>query len=297
MHGNLHSRTENALIAVGSVGATIIVFFVFWLAWKFYKMHRKRGGGGGTGGGVSSMNWRRPNLPASLSMEKPKRLLINVVARVPILKDRVAKRSWSNLEKPYDNSFWETRFADPNERKRTSSRITVHTAITTKSEREGPDSLGLPRQAPGRSAAASFQPTPRSKRQMSVLSDISSLSSGFGDGDIVMPPANSTATTTITTAQLAVPQPVAQRVSVSEASHRRDTMYTEASEDPVPRFRTINSWVRQQSGRIKRAKQREPDAPPVPSMPPEQEFRLMMPDDEEPRRVEEAEQEQFEAKR
>lgn len=51
--------------------------------------------------------------------------------------------------------------------------------------------------------------------------------------------------------------------------------------------------MRQQSGRIKRAAQRDEAAsraaPPVPSMPPEQDLRLMMPDGEEPRRVEEAE--------
>lgn len=79
----------------------------------------------------------------------------------------------------------------------------------------------------------------------------------------------------------------------SNGSARRDTVCTEASEDTPPRFRTVNSWVRQQSGRVKREKQREEDAatesgtpPPVPAIPPEQEFRLMMPDGEEPRRVE-----------
>ncbi|KAF1739742.1 hypothetical protein CRV24_001678 [Beauveria bassiana] len=77
---------------------------------------------------------------------------------------------------------------------------------------------------------------------------------------------------------------------------RRDTVFTEASEDSPPRFRTVNSWVRQQSGRVKRAKQREQDAadesgtpPPVPAIPPEQDFRLMMPDGEVPRRVEDTE--------
>lgn len=117
---------------------------------------------------------------------------------------------------------------------------------------------------------------------------MSSLSSGFGDGDIIMPPANGKASATTVETMVAMPAPAAQRSSVSDISQRRDTMYTEASEEPLPRFRSVNSWVRQQSGRVKRAKQREmaSDAPPVPSMPPEQDFRLMMPDREEPRRVE-----------
>lgn len=69
----------------------------------------------------------------------------------------------------------------------------------------------------------------------------------------------------------------------SEGSERRDTVYTQGSEDSNPRFRTVNSWVRQQSKRVKR--QRENETPPVPTLPLEQEFRLMMPDGEVPRRV------------
>lgn len=92
-------------------------------------------------------------------------------------------------------------------------------------------------------------------------SDISSLSSGFGDGDIIIP-----ATGTYST--LAPPPRVRQR----------ETMYTEASEDAPPRFRTVNSWVRQQAGRVKRVV-----APGGPE--PEPEFGLMMPDGEEPRRA------------
>ena len=61
-------------------------------------------------------------------------------------------------------------------------------------------------------------------------------------------------------------------------------MYTEASEDLPPRFRTVNSWVRQQTGRLRRAHDKE--APPVPELPLEQEFGLMMPDGEVPRKVE-----------
>jgi len=79
---------------------------------------------------------------------------------------------------------------------------------------------------------------------------------------------------------------------------RRDTVYTEHSEDLPPRFRTVDSWVNQQSGRINRAQQKAEreaaDIPPVPGlpagtgrngMPPEQEFTMMMPDGEVPRRA------------
>ncbi|KAJ6781144.1 hypothetical protein PWT90_04863 [Aphanocladium album] len=132
------------------------------------------------------------------------------------------------------------------------------------------------------------------------ISDLSSLSSGFGDGDIVVPSKTARKSTASSNHQNATRENERNRNSTattatakSNLSGRRDTVYTEASEDSPPRFRTVNSWVRQQSGRVKREKQREEDAatksgtpPPVPAIPPEQEFRLMMPDGEEPRRVE-----------
>lgn len=120
------------------------------------------------------------------------------------------------------------------------------------------------------------------------LSDLSSLSSGFGDGDIIMPPQAAATVKPYQPSRLSAGTDTAE-----QQSRNRDTVYTEASEDTPPRFRTVNSWVRQQTGRVKREKQREEQtasengtAPPVPSLPPEQEFKLMMPDGEEPRRVE-----------
>lgn len=111
-------------------------------------------------------------------------------------------------------------------------------------------------------------------------SEISSLSSGFGDGDIVIPqdrPISNSDTTnsknnyTVNVEEFTLrPPPPAQY---------RETMYTETSEDAAPRFRTVNSWVRQQTGRVKRAVQAPATAPPEP------EFTMMMPDGEEPRRA------------
>jgi hypothetical protein len=121
-------------------------------------------------------------------------------------------------------------------------------------------------------------------------SEVSSLSSGFGDGDNLM--LLSTANNTMDAAaltQLRPPPPATkpERYSIRTESTSRDTWYTEASEDQPARFRTINSWVRQQTGRIKREKQRrdDSDVPPVPALPAEEEYRMMMPDGEEPRRV------------
>ncbi|KAK3692224.1 hypothetical protein B0T22DRAFT_446749 [Podospora appendiculata] len=151
-----------------------------------------------------------------------------------------------------------------------------------------------------RQPSDAYDPNRRQTHRASVLS---SLSSGFGDGDIVVqepiiaPPMP--ATTNPRESSLAV-----DRFSWTSQSHdqsRRDTVYTESSEDSPPRFRSITSWVDQQSGRVKRAQQREGDqsaAPKVPQLPgqpgvpgihnppAEQSFNMMMTDNEQPRRVE-----------
>lgn len=107
-------------------------------------------------------------------------------------------------------------------------------------------------------------------QRQTVVSDMSSLSSGFGDGDIIMlPPATASSP--------------AHRSTLSTSN--RETVYTEASEDSPPRFRTVNSWVRQQSGQVRR-EQRDESTPPVPVLPPlEFDLGMMMPDGQTPRRV------------
>ncbi|PHH82860.1 hypothetical protein CDD82_4498 [Ophiocordyceps australis] len=286
LHAGLLPKTERALIAVGSVGATIIVFFVCWLVWKCVKMHKR---------GNQSTSWR-DKAPSALSLQGIKRGMGNLASRTPFLKNRVQRRNWANLDKPADDAFWEKRLPSSPTQQEESRGMRMHTAMARQSRLGHAEALGVvdgassPTQLPYNLTMSSTQPQDgpqhRSSRITSV-SEMSSLSSGFGDGDIMIPSMNKGPATTV--ASVTAPPPVAQRASISSFFHRRETVYTEASEDPIPRFRSINSWVRQQSGRVKRAKQREQtdsDAPPVPSMPPEQDFRLMMPDEEEPRRVE-----------
>ena len=137
-------------------------------------------------------------------------------------------------------------------------------------------------------------------------SELSSLSSGFGDGEMIIPAAYQTAAQTSDVTPRPPPS-TRTRSSVGNTSSNRDTMYTATSEDQPARFRTISSWVDQQTGRIHRAQQRVKDGvvvvpggeegvPPVPGvpagagengLPPEPVFNMMMPDGEVPRRVEE----------
>lgn len=184
----------------------------------------------------------------------------------------------------------------------------------------------------------------------------SELSSGFGDGDIIVadtvisPPAPtadpSSATNSPQTQYTArfswmthtqgppphlKPQaqaqnrasflrgPFRQNSSASSAfritaNGDRESVYTTSSEDLPARFRSVSSWVNQQTGRIRRVQQRqqqneegtaaedaspavegaqrglqgnEPGIPGIHNPPQEPSFGFMMEDGEKPRRVEE----------
>lgn len=226
--------------------------------------------------------------------DRPKELARRLAAKMPILRNRFADRGWVGLDEPYSDDFAEKKpHSSSQQEAAIESPIAVQSSSTRSSAtapskthvQEQPKGGGLMPKPSISSTAPQINLTLPSTFGQQRLSDLSSLSSGFGDGDIIMPQP---------TANVKPYQ--TSRLSTgteAEQSQKRDTVYTEASEDTPPRFRTVNSWVRQQTGRVKRAKQREEQtanetglAPPVPSLPPEQEFRLMMPDGEEPRRVE-----------
>lgn len=155
-----------------------------------------------------------------------------------------------------------------------------------------------------------------------ALSDVSSLSSGFGDGEmmpagsVVAPPpptaavpgsANtpgqqSTARFSWMSQARAAGGGLVRQNSTGGRSGRRETVYTETSEDQPARFRSVTSWVDQQTGRIRRAQERgdggapaaaavqvpgNPGIPGIHNPPTEPSFGMMMDDEEMPRRVDE----------
>ena len=108
------------------------------------------------------------------------------------------------------------------------------------------------------------------RRQVNRGSELSSLSSGFGDGgDMVLPdgaavllgppppaaanPRQSRHLTERSSWMRSVAGAGGGRRDSRGSGAGRDTVYTQASEDAVPRFRTVSSWVNQQTGRIRRA--------------------------------------------
>ncbi|KAH6849836.1 hypothetical protein B0I37DRAFT_370001 [Chaetomium sp. MPI-CAGE-AT-0009] len=190
-----------------------------------------------------------------------------------------------------------------------------------------------------------------------TISEVSSLSSGFGDGDIIVtdplitPPAPTAVpgpspTNSPQQQQQQHQQQYTARFSWINGRHeppmrqnsnassnasstgtgRRETVYTETSEDHPARFRSVTSWVDQQTGRIRRVQQRgvelggvggvggaggevaavkgggdtrptptavgveipgDPGIPGIHNPPREPSFGMMMDDEERPRRVEE----------
>ncbi|KAI1359839.1 hypothetical protein F5Y08DRAFT_64156 [Xylaria arbuscula] len=98
------------------------------------------------------------------------------------------------------------------------------------------------------------------QRQVYRASELSSLSSGFGDGDIIIPPPNIMLSKTQTATRGAAGadgdadniRPFSWMSRTGPVQQQRDTMYTTAS-DRRSRFRSVNSWVDQQKRRLKRA--------------------------------------------
>ncbi|KAH7308088.1 hypothetical protein B0I35DRAFT_515907 [Stachybotrys elegans] len=273
------SPAERALHAMGAIGGVFFILGFIYLLWRFC---RKRTRGGEKGyGGWSGMSSTASSTSSSAWTSISQR--IPFLVRIPFFGKRLGGgwRPYPKAEEPYPTIYeknmpaysQDASFYPPSQTMNASQLPPTYFVGTT------PVNAGhMPQQSISTNSADYNSITPPAKR----YSEVSSLSSGFGDGDIIVPPsAESTMRQSQNYGQPSAPRAAAQRAS-------RRSWFTEASEDSLPRFRTVKSWVNQQTGRIVRQKQRdeEQDVPPVPGLPPaEQEFIMMMPDGQEPRRV------------
>ncbi|KAH7140731.1 hypothetical protein EDB81DRAFT_63216 [Dactylonectria macrodidyma] len=322
----LHNNVHKIMLVAGSVVGFILIVGVCLIAWKVHRRARHR------------------KAPLDdMSFHKPSRI-DKILAKVPFIRTRLPNREWYTIEDPTKFGFEKSNASKP---PRFASRriesqffapvkpVGVYSSPRIKSLRSkfgfgdtvSPTSTVFVERTAVQAQVVSSQTakeirlsaqdksvptTPRytyslSKRQTGV-SELSSISSGFGDGDIIITADNTVSTVrtgTIPSIPEAVADPSQQssrrsnaassvrsyggesRQSSVRGDSRRDTTLTEVSLDGRPRFRSVNSWVTQQSGHLRRAQRGvDGDAPPVPMLPPpDQEFRLMMPDGEEPRRV------------
>ncbi|CAG8976253.1 hypothetical protein HYALB_00009428 [Hymenoscyphus albidus] len=107
-----------------------------------------------------------------------------------------------------------------------------------------------------------LQPT---NQDLSHMSYLSSLSSGFGDGLMVEP------TDPIGPVQgyrqSRAPGTFSWMQPTGQHRGNRDTISTTTSEESAPRFRTVNSWVAQQASQVNGAKTDDSNIPDVPTIP------------------------------
>ncbi|KAI0122106.1 hypothetical protein F4814DRAFT_457907 [Daldinia grandis] len=278
--GVLNPTAEHLLIAAGAIGAFILFCFIGWVIYRVLK--RTKGQGIGISGGMGSIDKFHEKQRGSIDGRT-----LYMSNEAPPIYDQgeystMQSGNFYGPSKVYppgpgsmvrsvaSNSEAGTLQRSPDNNPPLASIINQYVPgnggvsnngdvnMTMRSQVTQPyyNESDLPRQPPETFNAP--------KRAGTRASEISSISSGFGDGDIIIPPPSG--------ADKPVPAPVEENPAardswVSRPSERRETVYTEASEDRPARFRSITSWVNQQAGRAKRAGSRARERGEVPVMP------------------------------
>ncbi|KAL3422879.1 hypothetical protein PVAG01_04626 [Phlyctema vagabunda] len=104
------------------------------------------------------------------------------------------------------------------------------------------------------------------QRNQKYLSSLSSLSSGFGD-QIIIPEPTTGEPQIVRTSRQTYRQSTSSWTQPPPAIGQRDTMYTATSIESAPRYRTVNSWVNQQSDRVERRQEIAAEVPNMPVIP------------------------------
>ncbi|KAJ8122229.1 hypothetical protein O1611_g9894 [Lasiodiplodia mahajangana] len=275
----INTTSELILVSAGSVGAFIVLCFVAWIVYRTLKKSKQSGREDNHKNWLSGLiPWRRRSgtnsAQASDVSYGPKELLPtydvgnnNSMEAVgyydqgklyPQESDGVAYPAATTLQA--ERSMWQsldgqtlTLVNPPNQYEQPNGQIMDGGDVNSAMQPRMPDPYySQPKLV--RQPSSAYNP---GQRQIYRASEISSLSSGFGDGDIIMPPPN-------IVARLPVPQIASTDTSNSSSpwtsrtgtEQRRETTYTMASDRP-PQFRSINSWVDQQKERIERARVRD----------------------------------------
>ncbi|KAH7037915.1 uncharacterized protein B0I36DRAFT_359546 [Microdochium trichocladiopsis] len=254
----INQDREHLLIAAGAIGAFILFCFLGWIIYRVLKKSGKLGGPPAVPFEASPWGMRN----GKFSQYPP--------SEPPSMYDK-AEMGYG-ADKMYARSSYA--YSGGGTLRRQAPGIPVNGQFTGQGN-------GLPRNADDRAIdqyynelfasqppASARDPAQRQYR----MSDVSSLSSGFGDGDFIVTqplPAPPRAATS-------QPSAPSQRGSAaysrppswtSQPESRRETVYTTTSEDRPARFRTLSSWVNQQSGRVKRADSRAQERGEIPVMP------------------------------
>ncbi|EWY85290.1 hypothetical protein FOYG_12513 [Fusarium oxysporum NRRL 32931] len=314
----MHSNVHKILLGVGSVGGFLFLLGIGFLIWKFYsrKQSPKKPAP------IDDMNFDKPsrfeNLVSKVpflgsryghkgwyTIEDPS---YSPPSYSPPLAEKARPQSPLFMPKQSDNfltvpslPFGVYRTSGDRRTGVTNYDIDAVSPTSTTFVESAVEVQVVARHDPKDSLSTPYKPQQHKRipsttpyaydvgRRQTGVSELSSISSGFGDGDIVVTPTTQTVQSVPSR-----PEPSRQPTWKSTNSvGRRDTVSTVASVDTRPRFRSVNSWVKQQNGQLRRAQRQQEnsldsDAPPVPPLapPPEQDFRYMLQDDERPRPVE-----------
>ncbi|KAI1082389.1 hypothetical protein F5B20DRAFT_578605 [Whalleya microplaca] len=268
----LDETAEHLLIAAG---AFILFCFVSWVVYRTVK--KPKGPRGGNVGFMDKFPWRRKE-PMPMEGSWDGRTLYMSNEPPPYYdKDKLAAASYYGPGKAYSTrsgsvarsigggSEGGTLRPIPNNDAPLASildeyRPTNESDVNLTMRSRMPDPYYNQSEL-ARQPSDAYDPAQRKPNRASQLS---SISSGFGDGDIIVPQG------------LAVNKPppapttnnaLARFSWMTRGTERRETMYTTTSEDRPARFRTVGSWVNQQAGRVKRAGSRARERGEVPVIP------------------------------
>ncbi|KAI1212278.1 uncharacterized protein F4807DRAFT_365310 [Annulohypoxylon truncatum] len=300
--GGLDPVAEHLLIAAGAIGAFILFCFIGWVIYKVMKKTKGQGIGVSGGMGFDKFPWKRRG-PMDGTWDGRTMYMSNEAP--PVYEKGQYGTMQSGMYgpgKPYppgpgsaarsviSNSEMGTLRRMPNNDSALASILDQYPTgdegaannsdinLTMRSQTTQPyyTASELARQQPD-----TYHPPRRAGNR---ASELSSISSGFGDGDIIIPPplavskSSSEEATGNPTARETTQEGTREttRDSIRDSTReswmdreegRRETVYTTTSEDRPARFRSITSWVNQQAGRAKRAGSRARERGEVPVMP------------------------------
>ncbi|KAI0535194.1 hypothetical protein GGR58DRAFT_20502 [Xylaria digitata] len=271
--GGLSRTSERILVAAGSIGAFIVLCFIVWIICRTLKKSKQSSSKDNSNSWLSRLiPWRRKpetnNVQALRGTYEPQESLPAYDAGsnnmeafgyydrrklYPLESENTAYLSavtpgdgravWQAPEEgqipPPANSLGQ--YPQPN------NQITDSSDADATLRSRMPD-LYYNQSEFARQPSDAYNPA---QRQVYRASEISSLSSGFGDGDIIMPPPNvMIPKTPIAATNADTSNRPFSWMTRTGAEQRRDTVYTTTSER---RFRSVSSWVDQQKKRMKRA--------------------------------------------
>ncbi|KAI1180356.1 hypothetical protein F4777DRAFT_574117 [Nemania sp. FL0916] len=263
--GGTSPTSERVLIAVGAIGGIIVLCFIAWAVYRTAKNSNRPGRKKGNDWISQVLPWRRTppasDVAASNGSREPNDPLPTYEAANNNPMEAVA---YYDQEKVYLQTSIDTANLFP-------ATLQAQRAIwqASESQTSPPPNLSYQYQqsnnpmlvyAPeayynqyltDRQPSNPYNPA---QRPVHRASEISSLSSGFGDGELIVIPLNKPPAAQVATTETGN-RPYSWQSRIG-AEQRRDTTTTTTSDRPA-RFRSMNSWVDQQMKiRMQRANSR-----------------------------------------